>query len=816
MPCAALAKNSTGNGADKRIDAGFSLAADEAKANAGSPASGAFAWLTGEGGTAMAIARAWILGLLAVGIWFLCLWAGNPHRRFEATPSGAEFSVSRAEAALARVLGPEKPQPVSSAENAAVRGRILEEFAALGVSARTYQAFTCNPWRGLSFVACATVTDIVADVVPGQGKAIVMLAHYDSVPAGPGASDDESGVATILETVRALKASGGAERHPVIAVITDGEEAGLLGANAFLQNPALKARVGAVVNVEARGTRGPSLLFQTSPGDGRLIDLYAHNVPVVATSSLYAEIYKFLPNDTDLTLFIRDGFPSFNFAFADNVRYYHSPRDRRAMLSGATLKMHGDNLLGVVTGLEQTDFAALKGGNDVYMSVLGMWLPRLPASWALPLSLLAFLAIGFAAWLARREPVAWRSALAAAAMPLVLLAGSVAIGFVAAFIAGAVSGWPDPSYAFPYNMRLALGFGVFAMVLLVSRMVTLRTAAASAWLWMSGLAVIAAALLPGLSPYFLFPSLIAAALMLATARAPGGWDGGLGQAALFVSALAALLTWFPLVVSGETLMGLKLHPLFTIPAAFALMTFVPLVAARPMDRIAWAASTAVCALVWLCCSVSQGFEDPYSKASPQRINLIYFEYDGGPARWIAETSWKAKSTEPIPAGLQKAGPFALDANAYAGLQPGDGYVATAGAPRYPLPSATIASNKESNRLRLVTLNLRGSADTDTMLLRIPKDAGLTSLDVRGQHLAPPEGWSGDTTLICSSRDCRDLSLSLILRGQGPLKLAFAERRYGLPAFGASLAAARPDTAMPSQSGDGVILANTVTMPAVIR
>ena len=42
------------------------------------------------------------------------------------------------------------------------------------------------------------------------------------------------------------------------------------------------------------------------------------------------------------------------------------------------------------------------------------------------------------------------------------------------------------------------------------------------------------------------------------------------------------------------------------------------------------------------------------------------------------------------------------------------------------------------------------------------------------------------------------------------------RHYGLPAFGASLAAARPDTAMPSQSGDGVVLANTVTMPKDTR
>jgi hypothetical protein len=262
-----------------------------------------------------AVLRVVVLAAVALGIWFLSNYESQPHWQNYAAKGPTEFSEARADAALGRILGPKQsPDPVSSDNNAAVRANIIKEFAALGVKTTTYTAFTCNAWRGFSYIACATVTDIIADVVPGQGKAIVMLAHYDSVPAGPGASDDKSGVVTILETVRALKARGAASKHPVIAVITDGEEAGLLGANAFLQNPALKARVGVVVNVEARGTRGQSLLFQTSPGDGRLIDLYAHSVPVMATSSLYAEIYKFLPNDTDLTLFIRDGFPSFNFA----------------------------------------------------------------------------------------------------------------------------------------------------------------------------------------------------------------------------------------------------------------------------------------------------------------------------------------------------------------------------------------------------------------------------------------------------------------------------------------------------------------------
>ena len=88
-------------------------------------------------------------------------------------------------------------------------------------------------------------------------------------------------------------------------MITDGEEAGLLGADAFLQNAALKARVGAVVNVEARGTRGRSLSVPDQPRR-RPADrsLRRRACRCYATSSLYAEIYRLLPNDTDLTLFI--------------------------------------------------------------------------------------------------------------------------------------------------------------------------------------------------------------------------------------------------------------------------------------------------------------------------------------------------------------------------------------------------------------------------------------------------------------------------------------------------------------------------------
>ena len=753
------------------------------------------------------VLRAWGLALLALAVWLMSHYEYDPHYAAPASAPVTSFSSARAEATLATILGPERPHPVGSAENVAVRARIIDQFAKLGVPAKTYHAFTCNSSRRWGYMSCATVTDIIADAIPGEGKAIVLLAHYDSVPAGPGASDDESGVATVLETVRALKARGGRSLHPVIAVITDGEEAGLLGANAFLQNDALKARVGAVVNVEARGTRGPSLLFQTSPGDGRLIDLYAKNVPTLATSSLYAEIYKVLPNDTDLTLFIRDGFPSFNFAFADNVRYYHSPFDIRANLDPATLQMHGDNMLGIASALEQTDYTALKGGNDVYISLFGSMLPRIPSRWALPLAIVVLIGLIVAAWLAGLG-VGWRGALAGG-VPLLLLVGGGLFGWGLSVLAQLISGHPDPSYAYPTAMRWALGFAVWTMTLLVSRMTTGNRATAAVWLWFAVLGVITAAYLPGISPYFVFPALIAAVLLLATAR--GGWTNDWGQIALLISALVGFVIWIGLVVSGETLMGLRLHPLFTIPLAFALMTVLPLLASRPMSREMWNLSVAASAAAAIVLAVVAGLHPAYSKLSPQRVNIVYFQH-GGTAHFLADTSWKGVGLEPIPASLMKAGPFKADPNAWQGLLPFGAYVAPARNGHFPLPIATVVADRSQGGAIRVDVKLKGSSDASGMIVVIPREAALQSLDLRGQRY-DAQGQSGATRIICWTPDCSDMHLTLVLAKTGKVALSFAEVRYGLPQAGERLQAARPDMAMASQSGDETMLMNSAALPA---
>jgi len=483
--------------------------------------------------TLRAIARICVLTLGAVLIWL----AGReynvlPQPRGDDAPA-VEFSAARADLTLSRILGPEIPHPLGSNENANVRGRIQEEFKRLGVNAVVYQAFACNGHGDEGYVACAAVTDIIAEVVPGDGKAVVMLAHYDSVPAGPGAADDASGVATIIETARALKARGIAG-HPVLAVLTDGEEAGMLGARAFLDNAALKARVGVVVNMEARGNQGPSLLFQTSPGDGKLIDLYARGAKSYATSSLFAPIYKLLPNDTDLTLFLAEAMPGLNFAFIGDGAQYHTVLDRRGNLNPSTLQHHGDNALGAVSALMSADLTNLKGSDEIYLSLFGHWLPHLPVAWALPLAIVALLltiaAIFQLAPIDRGE--LWRALIVPPLLPI----GCGSAGWAVHSVAAVMSGHDDPSYAYPLPLRIALAFSALAVIVICARPVRGKAAFISIWLWMSVLGVVAAAAMPGLSPYFLLPALAGGVAVL-TATYLGA---RCGEALMLLAALAAL------------------------------------------------------------------------------------------------------------------------------------------------------------------------------------------------------------------------------------------------------------------------------------
>jgi peptidase M28-like protein len=764
-----------------------------------------------EPSSGTALARLVLVAFVALGLWALARYETFRPPVLPASASPTLFSAARAEAVLARILGPEHPHPVSSDENGAVRERILREYAALGVPAKTFRSLGCRLNKKYGELACATVTDVLAQVRPGNGKAIVMLSHYDSVPAGPGASDDESGTASVIESARALKAESDAGVHPILAVNTDGEEFGLLGAAAFLDNRQLKSLVGAVVNVEARGDQGPSLLFQTSPGDGPLIDLYARSVRAYATSSLFAVIYKLLPNDTDLTLFIHDGFLSWNFAFSDRVAHYHTPLDRRENLDPQTLQMQGENLLGVARGLSHTDFGALKGGDDIYISILGRWLPRLPATWALPLSLIAFVALSVLAFVGRREPAPIRRWLTGFAIfPLVIVLAAAA-GWTLHTIACLVSGEPDPSYAYPSSLRLALALGVFAAALLVARMGDVRTTALASWIWMAFLAVVSSALLPGLSPFFLFPILVAVPVLAALVLWSKEWQRLPIQIVLLIGALPSLLIWLSLVAAGETINGLALHQIFTVPSAIALATVAPLLTSRGLTQRVWGVACAGLFSASLGLAVVAGLQPAYSAIKPQRLSINYVE-DAASRR----SFWMADANAPLPQSLRAAADFSKSPVRPYAFAFQNAYVAPAGERRFTPPTATVSSGRASAGMRHVSLAIHGSPSADQIILAVPKNAELKMIEIGGKHFEVPKEWSASPLpfnfIACFSRDCAGETIGFDLTSAGSINVLISEIRYGLPPGGAKLTGARPKSAIASQNGDTTVLINDFNLP----
>lgn len=730
------------------------------------------------------VVRIWGLGGLAAAIWLLSVFAQSRPDALGLDAPATQFSAARADAVLGRVLGDQAPRPSGSPAAEAVRARILNELAAMGVQARTQTGMSCHSQKRWDNIPCGTVTNIIAGVSPGpknnDGKNILLMAHSDSVAAGPGAGDDGSGVAILLEAIRALKARGieSGAAHSVIAVFTDGEEAGMVGASLYLRDPAARVRIGAVINVEARGNQGPSYLFQTSAGNGKLIGLYAARVKQYATSSLYSEIYKIMPNDTDLTPMLATGAPAYNFAFLGNVAYYHTPLDRRENIDPRSLQQQGDAVLELAETLAHADPQSLRGTDAIYLDVLGRWLPRLPVGWGLPLSIAAFAVIALAGYLTRRGRRTLPPPIMPALLsPVLLVAGCVGLGYLLHGLASWISGHADPSYAHPIWLRLSLSFGVFALAIMAARGV----AATACWLWFAALAIACALVVPGLTPYFLFPALVAAPLLLVTAR--GGRD-----VALLLAAVVALIVWLGLNASGEETLGLKTHAMFTVSAAFGLLALLPLLGKAK----GWGWSFAASLLLALGLAVTAGLQPAFSIAAPERMNIVYAEKAG-------KASWVTSPVSHLPDAVRALGNFSATPQSGVAY----GYAAPAGSARFAPPAAAVMRSGDE-----VTLEL--TAPGDGIVLEVPGSARLQSLTLNG---VTTEAFGTRTAIVCMTPDCGHARLILHLGSPEPMNLLLTVRRWGLPPDGARLQRVRPADAVPSQNGDQTLLATTIAVPA---
>jgi hypothetical protein len=295
------------------------------------------------------------------------------------------FSAARAKIILQDLVGGGVPHPIGSAANAGVRESILGRLSSLGYTTQLQSGFVCNDAG-----TCGNPVNIIATRgnISGGGDAVLLASHYDSVPAGPGASDDGAAVATELEIARILAARP-TPPHPMVLLFTDGEEAGLLGALLFVREHPLAKQVKAAVNLEARGTSGPSLMFETGSANSWLMRLYASAISHPLTNSLYYVVYKQLQNDTDFTVFKSAGYQGFNFAFIGHVGRYHTPLDNVANADARSIQQQGDNALAALSALAKAPTLRPPLSESVFFDGFAQTLFIWPMRFTLPAALLS-------------------------------------------------------------------------------------------------------------------------------------------------------------------------------------------------------------------------------------------------------------------------------------------------------------------------------------------------------------------------------------------------------------------------------------------
>lgn len=300
----------------------------------------------------------------------------------------AEFSTDRALNQVEIIA--QKPHYVGSTNHELVANYLKLELNRIGLETSIQEGFTLND-KGLLVKSKNILARIKGT---NSSKALLLLSHYDSAPHSfsKGASDDASGVATILEGIRAFLYSKHPQKNDIIILFSDAEELGLNGAALFVNKHPWAKDVGLVLNFEARGSSGPSyMLMETNKGNQALVQEFTKaKAAYPVSNSLMYSIYKMLPNDTDLTVFREQGnIQGFNFAFIDGHYNYHTQQDDVQHLNKTTLAHQGSYLMPLLKYFANADLnQTASTEDDVYFNIPFSFISY-PFTWVMPMTIIA-------------------------------------------------------------------------------------------------------------------------------------------------------------------------------------------------------------------------------------------------------------------------------------------------------------------------------------------------------------------------------------------------------------------------------------------
>lgn len=526
-----------------------------------------------------------------------------------------------------------EPHAVGFPGHGRARSYIISELKKMGLETTTQEGYTAGDWANLS-----KATNILARIEgSGDGKALLLLSHYDSSPhSSLGASDAASGVATILEGVRAFLEENKTPENDIIILITDAEELGLNGADLFVNKHPWAKDVGLVLNFEARGSGGPSyMLIETNRGNGTLIEEFTKANPQypVANSLVYS-IYKMLPNDTDLTVFREDGdIEGFNFAFIDDHFDYHTALDNADRLDRNTLAHQGSYLMPLLQHFSSADLGNLKSLNDkVYFNLPFFKFVSYPFEWIWPMFFMAVL--GFVALLAigiKKKKLQLKEILKGFLPLFITLAITGVVGYFCwTVVTWWYPGFKDMLHGFTYNgytyipvyvaLSLAVCFYTYHKFRKTSTP-NLLVAPIVLWLVICGLV---AAYLQGAS-FFIVPvyGLLAAFMVTINQEEPSPF-------LMVFLALPAVLIFSPFIKMFPVGLGLKMMVASTILTTLLFFLVLPFFGQlKSQGRLAY-----LFLFLFFAFGIASHIHSDFNEARPKPSSLLYiYNADKDAAVW---------------------------------------------------------------------------------------------------------------------------------------------------------------------------------------
>ncbi|HEV8385115.1 MAG TPA: M20/M25/M40 family metallo-hydrolase, partial [Candidatus Acidoferrales bacterium] len=742
-----------------------------------------------------------VVCVVVITVAWLAMGMSNPPAALPSSAPPNEFSAERAMEHLKVIAA--APHPLGSAEHAKVQQYIEDQLKKSGLEPQVQTA------TGLSsrYVVAGMVQNVVARLAGADkgGKALLLAAHYDSVPAAPGAGDDGAACAAMLETLRALKA-GPALKHDVIFLFTDGEENGLLGASAFMDEHPWAKEIGAALNFEGRGKSGPVEMFETSVGNAWLVDAFA-KTPHPRGSSLAYEIYKRMPNDTDFTVFKKHGAQGMNFAFVDDWYAYHTAIDSPERLNPASLQHHGEYMLSLARELGNAEFPENSSSNAIYFNFFGNTLLHYSTGIGVALALAAAGLYGFVLW---RELNRGRTILLGvvwgAGIFVLSLVLTVLMGLVFRWKAEFLHGWLLPDGDVIRGGVYALSLMTFAVAFNAGMYSLWRNKLGAAGLALGGLfiwtllALWSAFAVPGASYLFTWP-LLGSLLAVAMFRSTGEEErvGITEIAALLIGALPCVLLLAPMVRELFVSLGLTAvgTPMLCVFLTLGLWTLIPQIELMTRMR-RWLLPAAVFALCVVLFFYGMA-TTRYSAEHPKSDSIVYGRNaDTGKAVWFTSGSkpdaWTKQflTRKPEKETLEDFFPGGAGVSFLKHDAPD---VSLAGA------DVLLGDEKKEGEGRTLTLLVMSPRKASWLTLYV-SEADVLEASVNGKRVTidadarrlPSKGWR----LRFANLPEQGLELLLKVRGTQRVKVQAVEGSPGLPSIAGMNISPRPDWIVPVQ------------------